>query len=47
MLRTDVETGISGDDNEFAERRDVFGSNTYPIKKGKTFWVIFFLYAVT
>ncbi|XP_057770087.1 calcium-transporting ATPase 9, plasma membrane-type-like isoform X2 [Salvia miltiorrhiza] len=39
MLRTDHETGISGDDNEFAQRRDAFGSNTYPVKKGRTFWM--------
>lgn len=41
MLRSDVETGISGDDHEFAQRRDAFGSNTYPVKKGRTFWVNF------
>ncbi|KAL1551848.1 Calcium-transporting ATPase 9, plasma membrane-type [Salvia divinorum] len=39
MLRTDVETGITGDDDEFAQRRDAFGSNTYPVKKGRTFWM--------
>lgn len=41
LLRTNFETGISGDDHEFAQRRDVFGSNTYPLKKGRTFWVKF------
>ncbi|XP_047961030.1 calcium-transporting ATPase 9, plasma membrane-type-like [Salvia hispanica] len=39
LLRTNFETGISGDDHEFAQRRDVFGSNTYPLKKGRTFWM--------
>ncbi|XP_042048073.1 calcium-transporting ATPase 9, plasma membrane-type-like [Salvia splendens] len=39
MLRTDAETGITGDDDEFAQRRDAFGSNTYPVKKGRTFWM--------
>lgn len=43
MLRTDLETGITGDDHEFAQRRDAFGSNTYPVKKGRTFWVKFCL----
>ncbi|KAL1537995.1 Calcium-transporting ATPase 9, plasma membrane-type [Salvia divinorum] len=39
MLRTDFETGISGDDHQFAQRGDVFGSNTYPLKKGRTYWM--------
>lgn len=39
MIRTDLETGISGDDHEFAQRRNAFGSNTYPVKKGRSFWM--------
>lgn len=39
MIRTDPETGISGDDQEFVQRRNAFGSNTYPVKKGRSFWV--------
>ncbi|GER28339.1 calcium-transporting ATPase [Striga asiatica] len=37
MLKTDAETGISGDDNELSQRRSAFGSNTYPVKKGRSF----------
>lgn len=39
MLRTDLETGISGDDMEFTQRRNALGSNTYPVKKGRSFWM--------
>ncbi|PSS18180.1 Calcium-transporting ATPase [Actinidia chinensis var. chinensis] len=38
LLQTNVETGIVGGDDEFAKRRNAFGSNTYPVKKGRTFW---------
>lgn len=37
MLKTNVETGIIGDDGELAARRSAFGSNTYPMKKGRSF----------
>ncbi|GFQ05646.1 calcium-transporting ATPase 9 plasma membrane-type [Phtheirospermum japonicum] len=37
MLKTDTERGISGDENELSQRRNAFGSNTYPIKKGRSF----------
>ncbi|KAL3632149.1 Calcium-transporting ATPase 9, plasma membrane-type [Castilleja foliolosa] len=37
MLKTDTERGISGDENELTQRRNAFGSNTYPIKKGRSF----------
>lgn len=39
MIRTDPQTGISGDDQEFVQRRNAFGSNTYPVKKGRSFWM--------
>ena len=39
LLQTNVETGIVGGDDEFAKRRNAFGSNTYPVKKGRTFLV--------
>ncbi|KAL3632815.1 Calcium-transporting ATPase 9, plasma membrane-type [Castilleja foliolosa] len=37
MLKTDTERGVSGDENELSQRRNAFGSNTYPIKKGRSF----------
>ncbi|XP_031385957.1 calcium-transporting ATPase 9, plasma membrane-type-like [Punica granatum] len=37
LLKTNVETGISGDEADIAKRRIAFGSNTYPRKKGKGF----------
>lgn len=37
MLKTDIDKGISGDDAEVLHRRNVFGTNTYPQKKGRTF----------
>ncbi|EYU26961.1 hypothetical protein MIMGU_mgv1a020650mg [Erythranthe guttata] len=37
MIKTDVETGIYGDENELSRRKNAFGSNTYPVKKGRSF----------
>ncbi|KAL9157280.1 hypothetical protein ABFS82_09G132900 [Erythranthe guttata] len=37
MIKTDVETGIYGDENELSRRKSAFGSNTYPVKKGRSF----------
>ncbi|CAL5025576.1 unnamed protein product [Urochloa decumbens] len=37
MLKTDTEKGISGDDADLMARRNAFGSNTYPRKKGRSF----------
>ncbi|KAK4427477.1 Calcium-transporting ATPase 9, plasma membrane-type [Sesamum alatum] len=37
MLKTDPETGIYGHEDELLKRRNTFGSNTYPVKKGRTF----------
>ncbi|CAA0829544.1 Calcium-transporting ATPase 9- plasma membrane-type [Striga hermonthica] len=37
MLKTDTEIGISGDDDELSQRKNAFGSNTYPVKKGRSF----------
>ncbi|KAF5742923.1 putative cation-transporting atpase plant [Tripterygium wilfordii] len=37
MLKTDIDKGISGDDTDLQKRKIVFGSNTYPQKKGKNF----------
>ncbi|XP_017258402.1 calcium-transporting ATPase 9, plasma membrane-type isoform X3 [Daucus carota subsp. sativus] len=38
MLNTHLDKGITADDDELSKRRSTFGSNTYPVKKGKTFW---------
>lgn len=42
MLKTNLDKGISGDDSELLRRRNAFGANTYPRKKGRSFWVILF-----
>ncbi|XP_059637474.1 calcium-transporting ATPase 10, plasma membrane-type-like [Cornus florida] len=38
MLKTNLEKGIPGDDDDILERKNLFGSNTYPRKKGRSFW---------
>ncbi|KAF1001696.1 hypothetical protein AG4045_009983 [Apium graveolens] len=38
MLNTHLDKGIIADDDELSKRRSTFGSNTYPVKKGKSFW---------
>ncbi|KAH9624541.1 hypothetical protein KSS87_017751 [Heliosperma pusillum] len=37
MISTNLETGVPGEEGDIAKRRDTFGSNTYPTKKGKSF----------
>ncbi|GMH17940.1 hypothetical protein Nepgr_019781 [Nepenthes gracilis] len=37
-LKTNLEKGIAGADEDILERKKVFGSNTYPRKKGRSFW---------
>ncbi|KAL2462421.1 Calcium-transporting ATPase 9 [Forsythia ovata] len=37
MLRTNPEMGVVGDDDDLLNRRNAFGSNTYPVKKGRSF----------
>ncbi|KAE8673598.1 Calcium-transporting ATPase 8, plasma membrane-type [Hibiscus syriacus] len=37
-LKTNLEKGIPGDDSDLLKRRNAFGSNTYPRKKGRSFW---------
>ncbi|XP_074564256.1 calcium-transporting ATPase 5, plasma membrane-type-like [Curcuma longa] len=39
LLKTDLDKGISGDEDEIVYRRNSFGSNTYPRKKGRSFLV--------
>lgn len=40
ILKTNIEKGIYGDDADLLKRKNAFGSNTYPQKKGRSFWVI-------
>ncbi|KAL4590044.1 hypothetical protein LXL04_002962 [Taraxacum kok-saghyz] len=37
-LKTNSEKGILDDESNIMERKTVFGSNTYPRKKGRSFW---------
>ncbi|XVE91068.1 hypothetical protein DITRI_Ditri20bG0126300 [Diplodiscus trichospermus] len=39
LLRTNIEIGINGDEADLLNRRNAFGSNTYPRKKGRSFWM--------
>ncbi|ONK70583.1 uncharacterized protein A4U43_C05F35230 [Asparagus officinalis] len=39
MVKTNLDKGITGDDADVLRRRNAFGANTYPQKKGRTFWV--------
>ncbi|KAH7671707.1 P-type ATPase protein [Dioscorea alata] len=39
LLKTNLDKGVSGDDSELLRRRNAFGANTYPRKKGRSFWV--------
>ncbi|KAH0901267.1 hypothetical protein HID58_040770 [Brassica napus] len=38
LLKTNLEKGIHGDDDDISKRKSAFGSNTYPQKKGRSFW---------
>ncbi|XWS52308.1 hypothetical protein CRYUN_Cryun11dG0057000 [Craigia yunnanensis] len=38
LLKTNLEKGIPGDDPDLLKRKNAFGSNTYPRKKGRSFW---------
>ncbi|XP_034695964.1 calcium-transporting ATPase 9, plasma membrane-type isoform X1 [Vitis riparia] len=37
LLETNLEKGTDGDDASLSKRRNMFGSNTYPQKKGRSF----------
>ncbi|KAJ4826372.1 Calcium-transporting ATPase 9, plasma membrane-type [Turnera subulata] len=37
MLKTNLATGTSGDENDLLQRRSAFGTNRYPQKKGRSF----------
>ncbi|KAL0873277.1 hypothetical protein Bca101_022982 [Brassica carinata] len=39
LLHTDLEKGICGDEDDIRERSNVYGSNTYPLKKEGNFWM--------
>ncbi|KAK6284679.1 hypothetical protein POUND7_003631 [Theobroma cacao] len=43
LLRTNLELGINEDEADLLKRRNAFGSNTYPRKKGRSFWVYYLL----
>ncbi|CAK8535562.1 unnamed protein product [Lathyrus sativus] len=38
FLKSDLEKGISGNDDDLSKRKTAFGTNTYPRKKGKGLW---------
>ncbi|XP_009128346.1 calcium-transporting ATPase 10, plasma membrane-type isoform X1 [Brassica rapa] len=38
LLKTNLDKGIHGDDDDISKRKSAFGSNTYPQKKGRSFW---------
>ncbi|XP_057805178.1 calcium-transporting ATPase 8, plasma membrane-type [Salvia miltiorrhiza] len=37
-LKSNQENGVSGDETDIINRKKAFGSNTYPRKKGRSFW---------
>ncbi|XP_019456853.1 PREDICTED: calcium-transporting ATPase 9, plasma membrane-type-like [Lupinus angustifolius] len=38
LLKSNPEKGISGDEADLSKRKNAFGTNTYPRKKGRSFW---------
>jgi hypothetical protein len=42
LLKTNLEKGINEDETDLLKRRNSFGSNTYPRKKGRSFLVYYF-----
>ncbi|KAI4344423.1 hypothetical protein L6164_011652 [Bauhinia variegata] len=43
LLKTNLEKGVYGDDTDLVKRRNAFGSNTYPRKKGRSFLDLTFI----
>lgn len=41
LLKTNLEKGVIDDDADLLKRKNAFGSNNYPRKKGRPFWVSF------
>ncbi|KAF3452696.1 hypothetical protein FNV43_RR03129 [Rhamnella rubrinervis] len=39
LLKTNLDKGINGGDDDLVKRKNAFGSNTYPPKKGSSFWM--------
>ncbi|KAL1541478.1 Calcium-transporting ATPase 10, plasma membrane-type [Salvia divinorum] len=37
-LKSNQDNGVSGDESDLIKRKNAFGSNTYPRKKGRSFW---------
>ena len=46
MLQSNLEKGIVGDDSDLLNRKNKYGSNTYPQKPGRSFWVILTLVVI-
>ncbi|XP_039834904.1 calcium-transporting ATPase 5, plasma membrane-type-like isoform X5 [Panicum virgatum] len=38
LLKSNLDKGVSPDENELLRRRDIFGANTYPRKKRRSIW---------
>ncbi|KAG4961693.1 hypothetical protein JHK87_038326 [Glycine soja] len=38
LLKSIPDKGINGDDADLSKRKNAFGTNTYPRKKGRSFW---------
>ncbi|KAI4377205.1 hypothetical protein MLD38_014873 [Melastoma candidum] len=38
LLKTNLEKGIPGEDDDLLDRKNLFGANTYPRKKGRSLW---------
>ena len=41
LLKTNLEKGITEDETDLIKRKNSFGSNTYPRKKGRSFLVYY------
>ncbi|MED6216132.1 Calcium-transporting ATPase 9, plasma membrane-type [Stylosanthes scabra] len=39
LIRSNLDKGISGDDADLLRRKNAYGTNTYPRKKGRSFWM--------
>ena len=46
LLKSNLDRGVSSNEDELLQRRDIFGANTYPRKKRKSIWVRSFPYAM-
>jgi len=38
LLKSNLNKGVSPDEDELLRRRDIFGANTYPRKKRRSIW---------